>query len=130
MENTPFTRGTTAGLTGMAFKDGQMGMVVAADINRLRTDSSTAVVGVTADAGRTWELRTRPPLPGALVGVAWVPGAGRETAVVTSYGGAFLTGDGARTWRTLTDALSTGVSAVGARAWIVGGNGTITRLDW
>jgi photosystem II stability/assembly factor-like uncharacterized protein len=129
-ENTPFTRGTAAGLTGMAFKDGRMGMVVAADINRLRTDSSTAVVGITTDAGRTWELRTRPPLPGALVGVAWVPGAGSETAVITSYGGAFLTSDGARTWRTLTDALSTGVSAVGARAWIVGGNGTITRLDW
>jgi photosystem II stability/assembly factor-like uncharacterized protein len=130
VENTPFTRGTVAGLTGLAFKDGQYGMAVAADINRLRTDSSTAVVGITTDAGRTWELRTRPPLPGALVGVAWVPGAGSETAVVTSYGGAFITSDGARTWRTLTDALTTGVSAVGARAWVVGGNGKITRLDW
>ena len=83
-------------------------MVVAANINRLRTDSSTAVVGLTTDAGRTWELRTRPPLPGALVGVAWVLGAGNETAVVTSYGGAFITSDGARSWRTLTNALTTG----------------------
>ena len=130
VENTPFTRGTVAGLTGLAFKDGQLGMAVAADINRLRTDSSTAVVGITTDAGRTWALRTRPPLPGALVGVAWVPGAGSETAVVTSYGGAFITSDAARTWRTLTTALTTGVSAVGTRAWIVGGGGKITRLDW
>ena len=130
VENTPFTRGTVAGLTGLAFKDGQVGMVVAADINKLRTDISTAVVGITTDGGRTWELRTRPPLPGALVGVAWVPGAGSETAVVTSYGGAFITSDGARTWRTLGNALSTGVSAVGARAWIVGGSGMIMRLDW
>jgi photosystem II stability/assembly factor-like uncharacterized protein len=130
VEQTPFTRGTVAGLTGLAFKDGLLGMAVAADINRLRTDSSTAVVGITANAGRTWELRARPPLPGALVGVAWVPGAGSETAVVTSYGGAFITSDGARTWRTLTDALTTGVSAVGARAWIVGAAGKITRLDW
>ncbi|WP_411280838.1 WD40/YVTN/BNR-like repeat-containing protein [Gemmatimonas sp.] len=130
VENTPFTRGTVAGLTGLAFKDGQTGLVVAADINRLRTDSSSAVVGITTDAGRTWELRTRPPLPGALVGVAWVPGAGGETAVVTSYGGAFITSDAARTWRTLTTALTTGVSAVGTSAWIVGGGGTITRLDW
>lgn len=130
VENTPFTRGTVAGLTGLAFKDGQLGMVVAADINRLYTDASTAVVGITTDAGRTWALRTRPPLPGALVGVAWVPGAGSETAVVTSYGGAFITSDAARTWRTLTTALTTGVSAVGTRAWIVGGAGKITRLDW
>ena len=130
VENTPFMRGTVAGLTGLAFKDSQTGMVVAADINRLRTDASTAVVGITTDAGRTWELRTRPPLPGALVGVAWVPGAGSETAVVTSYGGAFITTDAARTWRTLTDALTTGVSAVGTTAWIVGGGGKITRLDW
>jgi photosystem II stability/assembly factor-like uncharacterized protein len=130
VENTPFTRGSVAGLTGLAFLDAQRGMAVAADINRLRTDSTTAVIGVTDDAGRSWELRTRPPLPGALVGVAWVPAVGRETAVVTSYGGAFITTDAARSWRTLTDAVTTGVSGSGRRVWIVGGAGRILRLDW
>ena len=130
VKSTPFVRGAVAGLTGLAFKDGETGLAVAADINRLRTDSSTAVIGLTTDAGETWELRTRPPLPGALVGVAWVPGAGAETAVVTSYGGAFITSDAARSWRTLMSAVTTGVSAVGTRAWIVGGGGMITRLDW
>ncbi len=130
VENTPFTRGTAAGLTGLAFSDARRGIAVAADINRLRTDTSAAVIGVTMDGGRNWELRTRPPLPGALVGVAWVPGAGTETAVVASYGGAFVTDNGARTWRTITDALTTSVSAVGTHAWISGGSGVIIRLDW
>lgn len=130
VENTPFTRGTAAGLTGLSFVNANVGMAVASDINRLRTDSSTAVVGVTSDGGRNWVLRTRPPLPGALVGVGLVPAASGETAVVTSYGGAFVTTDGARTWHTITNALTTGVSVVGVHAWIAGGGGRIIRLDW
>lgn len=127
---TPFVRGTAAGLTGIAFQDANRGMAVAADINRLRTDTSTAVIGVTNDAGRTWTLRPRPALPGALAGVAWVPGAGSETAVIVGFGGAFVTSDGARSWRTISSEVYTGVSAVGRTAWIAGGGGRITRLDW
>jgi photosystem II stability/assembly factor-like uncharacterized protein len=129
-ESTPFVRGPVAGLTGLAFQDATRGMAVAADIDRLRTDTSSAVVGVTSDGGRTWTLRARPPLPGALAGVAWVPGAGNETAVVVGFGGAFVTSDAARSWRTISDELFTGVAAVGRSAWIAGGDGRIMRLDW
>ncbi len=128
--STPFVRGAAAGLTGLAFRDAHRGMMVAADISRLRTDTSSAVVGVTADGGRTWIMRPRPPLPGALAGVAWVPGAGKQTAIVVGFGGAFTTSDDGRTWRTLSDAIFTGVDAVGRTAWIAGGGGRIIRLDW
>lgn len=130
VENTPFTRGIAAGLTGLSFVDGTRGIVVAADINRLRTDTSRSVVGITPDGGRTWEMRSRPPLPGALAGVAWVPGVGPEVAVAAGYGGAFFTTDEARTWTTITDRVTTGVTASARTAWIVGGNGRIWRLDW
>ena len=130
VENTPFVRGTVAGLTGMAFKDAQRGIVVGANIDRLRNDTSESVVGITMDAGRTWTMRSRPPLPGALSGVAWVPGAGDEVAVVVGFGGAFVTPDAGRSWSVVGPQLYTGVAAAGRIAWIAGGNGRIVRLDW
>jgi len=130
VENTPFVRGTVAGLTGLAFKDAMRGMAVGANIDRLRTDTSLSVVGVTDDAGRTWTMRPRPPLPGALSGVAWVPGAGSDVAVVVGFGGSFVTPDGGRTWQTLNNQVFTGVAAAGRTAWIAGGGGQIVRLDW
>jgi len=128
--NTPFVKGPVAGLTGIAFADAMRGIAVAADIDRLRTDTSSAVVGVTNDGGRTWTMRSRPPLPGALAGVALVSAAGSETAVAVGFGGAFVTGDGARTWRTISDGVFTGVASSGRTAWIAGGGGRIMRLDW
>lgn len=126
----PFVRSRSAGLTGMAFRTTTHGIMVGADIGRLRTDTSSAVVGVTTDGGTTWTMRPRPPLPGALSGVAWVPGAGKETAVVVGFGGAFVTPDAGRTWQVLSDKIYTGVAAVGRTAWMGGSGGKITRLDW
>jgi photosystem II stability/assembly factor-like uncharacterized protein len=130
VENTPFTRGTAAGLTGLSFTDALHGMAVGGDVNKLRTDTSSSVVGVTSDGGRTWEMRRRPILPGFLSGVAMVPAAGSETAVVVSYGGASYTDDGGRTWHALTDLLMASVSASGRRAWIGGGGGRLMRIEW
>lgn len=130
VENTPFVRSLSAGLTGLAFKDTEHAIMVGADIGKLRTDTSTSVIGVTSNAGRTWTMRTRPPLPGALSGVAWVPGAGPDVAAVVGFGGAFYTTDAARTWTTLNDKTFTGVAAFGRTAWMGGAGGRIVRLDW
>jgi photosystem II stability/assembly factor-like uncharacterized protein len=127
---TPFVRGRVAGLTGLSFASARRGIAVAADIDRLRGDTSTLVVGVTDDGGLTWSMRARPPLAGALAGIAWVPGAGADVAVAVGFGGAFYTTDGARGWQTLTSDVYTGVAAAGSRAWITGANGRIVRLDW
>ncbi len=127
--DTPFMRSASAGTSGLAFRDAQRGIGVAGDMTNLRGDTASAVVAVTADGGLTWTLRARPPLPGALTGVAWVPDAGTETAVAAGFGGVFVTSDAGRTWRTVSDAGHAGVDAFGHTAW-VGGRGTILRLDW
>lgn len=127
---TPFVRGAVAGLTGVAFRSATDGIAVAADINRLRTDTSSAVVGVTSDGGRTWTMRPRPPLPGAMSGVAWVPETTVGTAVVVGFGGAFYTRDAGRSWTTLNDRTFTGVAASGRTAWIVGAGGAVIRIDF
>ncbi|MBY0488758.1 MAG: hypothetical protein K2R93_02840 [Gemmatimonadaceae bacterium] len=129
VENTPFVRGTAAGLTGMAFQTATSGIVVGGDINKLRTDTSVAVVGVTTDGGRTWEMRKRPPVPGALAGIVWVPGAGSLTAVVSGYGGAAYTTDAGWTWSALNRELSAGVTSYGKSAWL-GGRGVVYRVDF
>ncbi|MCA0376551.1 MAG: oxidoreductase [Gemmatimonadetes bacterium] len=127
VENTPFVRGTAAGLTGLAFQSAQRGIAVGADINRLRNDTSSSVVGVTTDGGRTWEMRKRPPVAGALAGIVWVPGASAETAVVSGYGGAAYTHDAGRTWTAINTAASAGVTSAGKVAWL-GGRGVIYRV--
>lgn len=129
-ENTPFTRGMSSGLSGLSFSTAQRGIAVAGDMNRLRTDSAQGVVGVTTDGGRTWTMRSRPPRPGALAGVTWVPGAGPGVAVIVGFGGAFYTLDEGRSWSTITTDVTTGVSAVGRQVWIGGANGKLWRLDF
>ncbi len=129
VENTPFVRGTAAGLTGMAFQTPLSGIVVGADINKLRTDTSTAVVGVTTDGGRTWEMRKRPPVAGALAGIVWVPGAGSLSAVVSGYGGAAYTHDAGRTWTAINRELSAGITSFGKTAWL-GGRGSVYRVSF
>jgi photosystem II stability/assembly factor-like uncharacterized protein len=129
-ENTPFARGISAGLSGLSFADAQRGIAVAGDMNRLRPDSAQSVVGITTDSGRTWSMRSRPPRPGALAGVTWVPGAGPGAAVAVGFGGAFYTLDEGRSWTTITTDVTTGVSAVGRQVWIGGANGKLWRVDF
>jgi len=129
VRETPFVRSASSGTSGLAFRDAQHGIGVAGDMTNLRGDSAKAVVAVTADGGKTWTLRTRPPLPGALTGVTWVSGAGVETAVAAGFGGVFSTRDAGRTWSTHSDQGFAGLDAFGRTAW-VGGRGRILRLDW
>ncbi|WP_337171017.1 hypothetical protein [Gemmatimonas aurantiaca] len=129
---TPFVRGKVAGLTGLSFI-GTRGVAVAADIDRLRTDTSSKVVGLTNDGGRTWSLTNRPALPGALSGVTLVPGADRDVTdviVAVSYGGASYTTSAGREWTTIANVVTTGISAHDRTVWIGGANGRIWRLDF
>lgn len=129
VENTPFVRGTAAGLTGLAFSSSTRGLAVGADINKLRSDTSASVVGFTADGGRTWEMRKRPPLPGAIAGVAWVPGAGEQTAVISGYGGSSWTADGGWSWTAISTDVTAGIAAHGRRAWL-GGRGAVYLVEF
>ena len=130
LHTTPFVHTASAGTSGLDFRDTKHGIGVAGDMSNLKGDSATAVVAVTEDGGKTWNLRARPGLPGALTGVAWVPGAGSATAVAVGFGGAFYTLDGGRSWTTVSDAGFAGIDAFGGTAWVGGTKGNILRLDW
>jgi photosystem II stability/assembly factor-like uncharacterized protein len=129
VRETPFVRSASSGTSGLAFRDANIGIGVAGDMTNLRGDTASAVVAVTQDGGRTWSLRTRPPLPGALTGITWVPNAGAETVVAAGFGGVFSSTDGGRSWTTHSDQGFAGLDAFGKTAW-VGGRGRIMRLDW
>ena len=130
LHSTPFVHTASAGTSGLDFRDTRHGIGVAGDMSNLKTDSARAVVAVTDDGGKTWELRARPGLPGALTGVAWVPGVGKETAVAVGFGGVFYTMDGGRTWTTASDVGHAGIDAHDRTAWAGGTRGTVLRIDW
>lgn len=127
---TPFVHTKSAGTSGLDFRDTKRGIGVAGDMTNLKGDTSTAAVAVTADGGKTWELRARPPLPGSLTGVAWVTGAGNETAIALGFGGAFSTRDGGRSWTVLSDQGHTGIGSFGRTAWLGGTGGIVLRVDY
>lgn len=130
LHKTPFVHTASAGTSGIDFRDTKHGIGVAGDMGNLKGDTATAVVAVTSDGGKTWELRSRPGLPGALYGVTWVPGAGTETAVAAGAGGVFYTSDAGRTWSVASDQAHAGLDARGKTAWIGGARGTVLRIDW
>ncbi len=127
---TPFVHTKSAGTSGLDFRDPNNGIGVAGDMTNLRSDTASAVVAVTTNGGKSWELRTRPPLAGSLTGAVWVTGAGKETAIALGFGGAFSTRDGGRTWTVLSDKGHTGIGSFGKTAWLGGTNGTILRVDY
>jgi photosystem II stability/assembly factor-like uncharacterized protein len=130
LHSTPFVHTATAGTSGLDFRDTKHGIGVAGDMTNLKGDTAKAVVAVTDDGGKTWELRSRPGLPGSLTGVAWVPGAGKETAVAAGFGGVFYTTNGGRSWTTASAAGFAGIDAFGRTAWVGSTKGNILRLDW
>jgi photosystem II stability/assembly factor-like uncharacterized protein len=130
-DRTPFVHDSQAGITGVAFRGARHGVGVAARINSAMTrDSSAASFATTGDGGATWQLRPRPPVPGALSGVTIVPGITPPAVVVASYGGALATRDDGATWTTLTTHAYWAVAAAGSTAWLVGPGGRITRIDF
>ena len=131
LHKTPFVHTETAGLSGLDFRDPKHGIGVAGDMSKfLKTDTAQAVVAITNDGGKTWELRSRPGLPGALTGVVWVAGVSNETAVAAGFGGVFYTTDAGRTWATVSNIGHAGLDSHGRTAWIGGTDGTVLRIDW
>ena len=128
---TPFVHDSAAGITAISFRDARHGVGVAARVDRaMARDTSPAAVATTSDGGVTWTLRHRPPRPGSLSGVALVPEAPGGTAVIAGYGGVFVTRDNGDDWTMLDPGGYWAVRAAGHRAWSVGTDGRIARIDF
>lgn len=128
---TPFVHDSAAGITAISFRDARHGIGVAARVDRaMARDTSAAAVATTSDGGVTWTLRHRPLQPGSLSGVTLVPGASDATAVIAGYGGVFVTRDNGDHWTMLDPGGYWAVRAAGRRAWSVGTDGRIARIDF
>jgi photosystem II stability/assembly factor-like uncharacterized protein len=124
---TPIVRNLpTAGIATLAFLDDSYGIAAGGDL--ARPDAFTDNVIVTTDGGRTWRLAGRPPFPGSVYGLAFVPGRGK-TVVAVSPKGAGWSPDGGATWRPLAegDYWGIGFGKDGA-GWIAGPNGRVGRV--
>lgn len=126
---TPIVQGSpTSGGASVQFRDTLHGILGGGDV--AAPDSSADNVARSSDGGRTWRLATRTPFPGAIYGLAYVPGGGSRTVVATGPSGAAWSADEGSGW-TLLEGLE-GYWAVGfatAKAgWLVGTEGRILKI--
>jgi photosystem II stability/assembly factor-like uncharacterized protein len=124
---TPLTRGGSAGITTLAFRDEQNGAALGGDVADLASRTDNAAI--THDGGDTWTAVARPPFTGPAHGVSWVPAAPTPTLVAVGPRGVGFSIDEGRTWTPLDTLNHWGVAfAAPDRGWAVGPAGRITRI--
>jgi photosystem II stability/assembly factor-like uncharacterized protein len=126
---TPIVQGSaTSGGASVAFRDTLDGILGGGDI--AAPDSFADNVARSSDGGRTWRLATRTPFPGAIYGLAYVPGGGSRTVVATGPSGAAWSADEGGRWTTMEgvkDYWSVGFASRKA-GWLVGTEGRILKI--
>jgi photosystem II stability/assembly factor-like uncharacterized protein len=125
---TPIVQGSaTSGGASVQFRDTLNGIVGGGDI--AAPDSFADNVARSSDGGRTWRLATRTPFPGAIYGLAYVPGGGR-TVVATGPSGAAWSADEGGRWTAMEgvkDYWAVGFASPKA-GWLVGTEGRILKI--
>ena len=121
----PIIGGEAKGGASVAFGPDGLAVVVGGDIAAPAEFAPS--VAVTTDGGQTWEAGGQLPFTGALYGAAFVPGTASVLGV--GPGGVALSRDGGRSWEGLSEVTHWGLAAVAGRAWLVGPEGRITRVD-
>jgi photosystem II stability/assembly factor-like uncharacterized protein len=124
---TPLRGSPSAGIFSVAFRDRQHGIIAGGDLDPTAPAFDTNASS--DDGGATWTLGARAPI-GTVFGVAYVQ-AGRGV-VATGPGGTAWSADEGASW-TQIDGLTGfwGVAFASPRAgWVVGVNGTITKLSF
>ena len=127
--DTPILGDSTAGIASVAFRDRLHGLIGGGNV---ADTTSQQNVARSDDGGHTWSLTTPAPFPGAVFGLAYVPGDQRHTVVATGPGGAAWSSDEGNTWTLLPEVKGYwGVAFAGQRAgWLVGEGGKILRLSF
>ncbi|MBA3319688.1 MAG: hypothetical protein H0T50_16575 [Gemmatimonadales bacterium] len=125
---TPIAQGSaTSGGASIAFRDTLHGILGGGDV--AAPDSFADNVARSSDGGRTWRLVTRTPFPGAVYGLAYIPG-GSPTVVATGPGGAAWSADEGDRWTSLDgvrDYWAVGFARPGT-GWLVGAEGRILKI--
>ncbi len=125
---TPIVRGQAAGIASVAFRNAAVGMAAGGDLGR--ADAFLDNVAVTSDGGKTWTVAARPPFPGAVFGVAYVPSR-PETVVAVAPKGAAWSDDNGKTWAMLDGNDYWGISfTTSGVGWIAGPRGRIAKVTF
>jgi photosystem II stability/assembly factor-like uncharacterized protein len=128
--DTPIPGDSTAGIASVAFRDRLHGLIGGGNV--ADTVTSLKNVARSEDGGRTWRLTTPAPFPGAVYGLAYIPGDPRHTVVATGPGGTAWSTDEGNTWSLLPDVRGYwGLAFAGKKAgWLVGEGGKILKLSF
>jgi photosystem II stability/assembly factor-like uncharacterized protein len=126
---TPIVQGTaTSGGASVEFRDTLNGILGGGDI--AAPDAFADNIARSSDGGRTWRLATRTPFPGAVYGLAYVPGSGSRTVVATGPSGAAWSADEGGRWTALEGVKDYWAVAFASpkAGWLVGAEGWILRI--
>jgi photosystem II stability/assembly factor-like uncharacterized protein len=127
--HTPLRGDSTAGIASVAFRDRLHGLIGGGNVADTLTSEQN--VARSDDGGRTWRLTTPAPFPGAVFGLAYVPGDQRHTVVATGPGGAAWSPDEGNTWSLLPNVRGYwGIAFAGRNGWLVGEGGKILKLSF
>lgn len=126
--DTPVPHGNqTSGLTSVAFIDDGVGVVAGGDI--AAPESYDDTVAVTEDGGDSWWRVAGPTFPGAVYGIAFVPGAPTRSFVAVGPGGASYSLDNGSTWESLsTDSYWSVAFTPSGTGFLVGPEGRLARV--
>ena len=128
--DVPILQGaSTAGVVSIAFRDPFRGILGGGDV--VASDVAQNNVARSDDGGRTWTEVTSTPFKGAVYGLSYVPGQ-RLTVVATGPSGAAWSPDEGDTWNLLPGVSNFWAVAFAGKdaGWLVGGNGTIMKIDF
>ncbi|HEY8195992.1 MAG TPA: hypothetical protein VIG04_03350 [Gemmatimonadales bacterium] len=128
--DVPILQGTpVSGVVSVDFRDPHNGILGGGDIVASTVPQNN--VARSSDGGQTWILATSTPFPGAVYGLSYVPSL-KRTVVATGPSGAAWSSNEGDTWSLLPGASN--FWAVGfaneGTGWLVGGNGTILKIEF
>ncbi len=136
--DTPLVSSPSAGGFSVAFRDSFHGIVGGGDLDP--ADPNNAATARSSDGGKTWTLTNKPPVTGAIFGLAYVgnamgvggPEGGRAVVITANTGGAAWTPDEGNTWFALSGVSGYwGVAFASPKAgWLVGTNGRILKISF
>jgi photosystem II stability/assembly factor-like uncharacterized protein len=128
--DVPILQGTgVSGVVSVDFRDKNHGFLGGGDV--VASTVSFDNVARSSDGGKTWELATRTPFPGAVYGLTYVPGL-TTTVVATGPGGSAWTPDEGGEWFPLAGAANFWAVAFASpgAGWLVGTEGRIVKVSF
>ncbi len=135
--STPIIQGTsTSGVISVDFRDAWHGVLGGGEI--LAPDNFSNNVARSSDGGKTWQLATPTPFPGAIYGLSYASTASRReasqsrTVVATGPSGAAWTLDEGDTWSLLPGLVNYWAVAFATPkvGWLVGTEGRIVKITF